>query len=116
MQIKEKRRKNEKNVQQKLEDRTDQLRLVSEEDVKIRAKKVREDLRKFAETVINERIRICKENHKDEPLDKCACEAIRRYINLYKKSPTRAMTKDKLSAIEKLFEEMKREGKIKCPE
>lgn len=114
MQIEEKRKG--KSVMGKLEDRTSQLKLVNEEDVKNRAKKVRDDLRKFAENVINERIRSCKEYHKNEPLDKCVCETIKRYINLYRKSPTRTMTSEKLNAIERLFEEMKREGKIKCSE
>lgn len=115
---KDEKRKKEKNIQLKLEDKSIQLKLVSEEDVKTRAKKVirQQELKKFAEDIINERIRSCSEYHRDEPIDKCVCEAVKRYINIYRKSPSKTMTKEKIDAIEKLFYEMIREGKIKCPE
>jgi len=75
------------------------------------------ELRRFALMVINDRIAFCqKYKTGDEEIGKCACESIRRYIRLSKESASRAISKDKLCAIKKLFEEMKKEGKIKCPE
>ena len=76
-----------------------------------------EELRRFATMVINDRIAFCQKYKTDEEeIGKCACESIRRYIRLSKESASRAISKDKLCAIKKMFEEMKKDGKIKCPE
>lgn len=75
------------------------------------------ELRRFAQIVINDRIAFCQKYKTDEEeIGKCACESIRRYIRLSKESASRAISKEKLCAIKKMFEEMKKEGKIKCPE
>lgn len=75
------------------------------------------ELRRFALMIINDRIAFCqKYKTGEEEIGKCACESIRRYIRLSKESASRAIPKDKLCAIKKMFEEMKKEGKIKCPE
>jgi hypothetical protein len=76
------------------------------------------ELKRFAQMAIDERIEFCKKK-KDEPLDKCVCESIGRYIKLFTDSPMKGdkhLTKLRLDAIQKLFDEMKREGKIKCPD
>ena len=76
------------------------------------------ELRRFAQMSIDERIKFCRDYKKDEPFDKCVCESVERYIRLFKDSPIKGdihLTKLRLDAIRKLFEEMKRDGKIKCP-
>lgn len=75
------------------------------------------ELERFASMVINDRIAFCKKYKTgEEEVGKCACESIRRYIRLSRESASRAISKDKIYAIKKMFEWMKREGKIKCPE
>lgn len=76
------------------------------------------ELKRFAQMTIDERMAFCK-NKKNEPFDKCVCQSIERYIRLFKDSPMKGdkhLTRLRLEAIQKLFDEMKREGKIKCPE
>lgn len=75
------------------------------------------ELRRFAQITIDERMKFCKDYKKDEPFDKCVCESVERYIRLFKDSPMKGdkhLTKLRLEAIRKLFDEMKIEGKIKC--
>lgn len=77
------------------------------------------ELKRFAQMTIDERMKFCRDYKKDEPFDKCVCQAIERYIRLFKDSPMKGdkhLTKLRLEAIQKLFDEMKKEGKIKCPE
>lgn len=77
------------------------------------------ELKRFAQMTIEERMKFCRDYKKDEPFDKCVCEAIERYIRLFKDYHTKGdkkLTKLRLEAIRKLFDEMKNEGKIKCPE
>lgn len=77
------------------------------------------ELRRFAQTVIDDRMKFCRDYKKDEPFDKCVCQAVERYIRLFEDSPMRGdkhLTKLRLETIRKLFDEMKRDGKIKCPE
>ena len=77
------------------------------------------EIKRFAQMTIDERMKFCREYKKDEPFDKCVCESIERYIRLFKDSPMKGdkhLTKLRLEAIQKLFDEMKKEGKIKCPE
>jgi hypothetical protein len=76
------------------------------------------ELKRFAQMTIDERMKFCK-GKKNEPFDKCVCESIERYIRLFKDSPMKGdkhLTRLRLDAIRKLFDEMKREGKIKCPD
>lgn len=73
------------------------------------------ELKRFALMTINDRIAFCRKYKTgEEEVGKCACESIRRYIRLSKESASRAISKDKINAIKKMFEEMKKEGKIKC--
>lgn len=77
------------------------------------------ELKRFAQMTIDERMKFCRDYKKDEPFDKCVCESIDRYIRLFKDSPMKGdkhLTKLRLEAIRKLFDEMKKEGKIKCPD
>ncbi len=76
------------------------------------------ELKRFARMTIDDRMKFCREYKKDEPFDKCVCEAIERYVRLFKDSPMKGdkhLTKLRLEAIQKLFDEMKKEGTIKCP-
>jgi len=76
------------------------------------------ELKRFAQMTIDERMAFCK-NKKSEPFDKCVCESIERYIKLFTESPMKGdkhLTRLRLEAIQKLFDEMKREGKVKCPD
>ena len=75
------------------------------------------ELRRFAQMTIDDRMKFCRDYKKDEPFDKCVCESVERYIRLFKDSPMKGdkhLTKLRLDTIRKLFDEMKREGKIKC--
>lgn len=77
------------------------------------------ELRRYAKMAIDERIKFCREYKKDEPLDKCVCESIQRWIRLLRNYPmqgSRDLGNARVMAVEKLFEEMKKEGKIICPE
>ena len=77
------------------------------------------ELRRFAQMTIDDRMKFCREYKKDEPFEKCMCESVERYIRLFKDSPMKGdkhLTKLRLETIQKLFDEMKREGKIKCPD
>lgn len=76
-----------------------------------------DELRKFAIDTINERIKFCRDVKKEQNIDKCACEAITRWIKLFRGSSMEG-SKDlgglRVSMVEKVFGEMKKEGKIKC--
>jgi hypothetical protein len=75
------------------------------------------EIKRFAQMTIDDRMKFCRDYKKDEPFDKCVCEAIERYIRLFKDSSMKGdkhLTKLRLEAIRKLFDEMKKEGKIKC--
>lgn len=77
------------------------------------------ELKRFAQMTIDDRMKFCRDYKKDEPFDKCVCQAIERYIRLFKDSPMKGdkhLTKLRLEAIHKLFDEIKKEGKIKCSE
>jgi hypothetical protein len=76
-----------------------------------------EELKAFALTTINNRIEFCqKYNTDEEKIGACVCESTRRFIRLSRESPSRAITNKQIHAIKKMFEEMKKEGKIKCQE
>lgn len=76
-----------------------------------------DELRRFAVMVIDERTKFCRDVKKVENVDKCVCEAIKRWIKLFKGYPMEG-SKDlgnlRVSMVESVFEEMKKEGKIKC--
>jgi hypothetical protein len=75
------------------------------------------ELRRYAQMTIEERIKFCREYKKDEPFDKCVCESIERWIHLFQNHPmqgSKELGKARVSAVERMFEEMKKEGKIKC--
>lgn len=76
-----------------------------------------DELRKFAVNVIEERTKFCRDIKKVENVDKCVCEAIKRWIKLFKGYPMEG-SKDlgnlRVLMVERVFEEMKKEGKIKC--
>lgn len=77
------------------------------------------ELRRFAQMVIDDRMKFCRDYKKNEPFDKCVCESVERYVRLFTDSPMKGnkhLTKLRLEAIRKLFDEMKRDGKIKCPD
>lgn len=84
------------------------------------------ELKRFALMTINERIKFCKEKKEkkekigeNEDIDKCVCEAIVRWIRLFKDSPmkgSKELGKLRVTAVEKMFEEMKIDGIIKCLE
>ncbi len=76
-----------------------------------------DELIRFATDTINDRIKFCREK-KDPNIDRCACEAIKRWIKLFKGSPmegSKELGALRVSMVEKVFEEMKKEGKIKFP-
>ena len=52
----------------------------------------------------------------EEEIGRCVCESTRRFIRLSRGSVSRAISSKQIRAIKKLFEEMKKEGKIKCQE
>ena len=74
-----------------------------------------EELRKYAQGVIDERIRFCRDVKKAENVNKCACEAIGRWIRLftnYQMEGSVALGNLRVAAVKELFEEMKKEGKF----
>ncbi len=76
-----------------------------------------EELKRFALMTINNRIEFCqKYKTGEEEIGKCVCESVRRYIRLSKESASRGISKKQLNAIKKMFEEMKKDGRIKCQE
>ncbi len=75
----------------------------------------KEELERFALMAINNRIEFCKKYKTgEEEIGKCVCESVRRYLRLSRESASRAISKKQVNAIKKLFEEMRKEGKIKC--
>ena len=76
-----------------------------------------EELKRFALTTINNRIEFCRKyNTDEEKIGACVCESTRRFIRLSRESPSRSISNKQIHAIKKMFEEMKKEGKIKCQE
>lgn len=76
-----------------------------------------EELKRFALTTINNRIEFCQKYKTDEEeIGRCVCESTRRFIRLSRESPSKAISSKQIHAIKKMFEEMKKEGKIKCQE
>jgi hypothetical protein len=78
-----------------------------------------DELRRFARMVIDERTKFCRDVKKENDVDKCVCEAIERWIRLFKDYPMEG-SKDlgnlRVSMVKQMFEEMKKEGNTKCPE
>jgi len=73
-----------------------------------------EELQRFALMTINNRIEFCQKYKKtEEDIGKCVCESLVRYIRLSKEARTKTITRAQINAIKKMFEEMKKEGKIK---
>lgn len=105
-----------------------ELRLIPSEQVTIKKTPTRprlhkatvadtEELKRFALTTINNRIEFCRKyNTDEEKIGACVCESTRRYIRLSRGSASRAISNKQIHAIKKMFEEMKKEGKIKCQE
>jgi len=76
-----------------------------------------DELRKFALSVIEERAKFCRDVKKEIDVDKCVCEAIKRWVRLFRNYPMEGSVELgnlRVAAVEKVFEEMKKEGKIKC--
>lgn len=95
--------------------------ITKKEPVRPRLHKVKqhdaEELKRFAEITINNRIEFCRKYRTDEEeIGKCVCESTRRFIRLSRESASRAISNKQIRAIKKMFEEMKKEGKIKCQE
>lgn len=77
----------------------------------------RAELERIALTTINNRIEFCQKYKKtEEEIGKCVCESLRRYIRLSKESRTNKISKVQINIIKKIFEEMKKNGQIKCDE
>ena len=77
----------------------------------------RAELERIALTTINNRIEFCqKYKNTEEEIGKCVCESLRRYIRLSKESRTNKISKVQINIIKKMFEDMKKDGKIKCTE
>jgi hypothetical protein len=103
-----------------------ELRLIPSEQVKKTSTRQRvhkvtltdvEELKRFALATINNRIEFCRKYKTDEEeIGRCVCESTRRYIRLSRESAPRAISNKQIHAIKKMFEEMKKEGKIKCQE
>lgn len=76
-----------------------------------------EELRRYAEMVIEDRMKFCRDVKKVENVDKCLSESIKRWIELFTNYPMEgsvALGNLRVSAVKELFEEMKKSGKIKC--
>jgi hypothetical protein len=74
-----------------------------------------EKLKNFALLTINNRIEFCKKyKTTEEEIGKCVCESLVRYIRISKDARTKTITRVQINAIKKMFEEMKKDGKIKC--
>ena len=105
-----------------------ELRLIPSEQVITRKTQTRprlhkvtlddvEELKRFALATINNRIEFCQKYRTDEEeIGKCVCESTRRFIRLSRESAQRTISNKQIHAIKKMFEEMKKEGKIKCQE
>ncbi len=75
------------------------------------------ELERIALITINNRIEFCQKYKKtEEEIGKCVCESLRRYIRLSKESREKNISKVQINAIKKMFEEMKKNGKIKTAE
>lgn len=75
-----------------------------------------DELRRYALMVIDERTKFCRDVKKESNVGKCVCEAIERWIRLFKDYPMEG-SKDlgnlRVEMVKKVFEEMKKEGNIK---
>ena len=121
-------REDEKQTDVDKETHVFELRLIPSEQVITKKTPVRprlhkvtsndtEELKRFALTTINNRIEFCqKYKTEEEEIGRCVCESTRRFIRLSRGSASRAISSKQIHAIKKLFEEMKKEGKIKCQE
>lgn len=77
----------------------------------------KEEIERFALDTINKRIDFCKKyKTNDDDIGKCVCESLRRYVRISEDVRTKKITKIHVGKIKKLFEDMKKEGKIKCNE
>lgn len=78
-----------------------------------------DELRKYASRVIEERMKFCRDIKKEINIHKCVCEAVVRWVRLFRDYPmegSKDLGRLRVAMVEKVFEEMKREGKIKCSE
>lgn len=108
-----------------------ELSLVDERDISLKGGKkaikkayvdkgrvhTEDELRRYAAMVIEERLKFCRDVKKVENVDKCTCEAISRWIKLFTNYPMEgsvALGNLRVAAVKELFEQMKKEGKIKC--
>lgn len=76
-----------------------------------------EELRRYAVRVIEDRIKFCRDVKKEQNVDQCACEAIKRWIKLFSSYPmegSKELGNLRVAMVEKVFEEMKKDGKIRC--
>ncbi len=74
------------------------------------------ELKRFAQMTIEERMKFCREFKKGESFETCVCESIERWIRLFSDYPmqgSKELGKARVTAVQKLFEEMKKEGKFK---
>ncbi len=75
------------------------------------------ELDRIALMTINSRIEFCqKYKSQEEEIGKCVCESLRRYIRLSKDARTKAISRAQINAIKNMFEEMKKDGRIKTME
>ncbi len=73
------------------------------------------ELERIALITINNRIEFCqKYKTSEEEIGKCVCESLRRFIRLSRESRSNTITKAQIIVIKKIFEKMKKSGKIKC--
>lgn len=78
-----------------------------------------DELRRFAQMTIKERVKFCQESKKVDDVDKCVCEAMKRWLRLFKDFPmegSKELGRLRVAMVENVFEEMKKNGKIKCTE
>jgi hypothetical protein len=75
------------------------------------------ELDRIALMTINSRIEFCqKYKTSEEEIGKCVCESLRRYIRLSKEARTKTISRAQINAIKNMFEEMKKDGRIKTIE
>jgi len=75
------------------------------------------ELDRIALITINSRIEFCqKYKSSEEEIGKCVCESLRRYIKLSKEARTKTLSRVQINAIKNMFEEMKKDGRIKTIE
>lgn len=75
------------------------------------------ELDRIALMTINNRIEFCqKYKNTEEEVGKCVCESLRRYLKLSKEARTKTISRVQINAIKNMFEEMKKDGRIKTTE